>query len=125
LQFISNSVQDTQDFARKLAQQAKPGDVYVLEGELGAGKTMFVQGLAQGIGVKQTEYVASPSFVIAKDSIPELITIGLEDYIGSDGVCVLEWGNKIEELLPEKYVHVHISIIGETQRKIVIIKSGV
>ena len=102
-------------FAAKLAKMVKQGDVLALTGELGAGKTCFVKGLANELGVKET--VTSPTFALLKtyhglmdlyhldlyrlDRIEDLLDIGIEDYLPGDGITVIEWGDKAGDLLPE------------------------
>ena len=106
-----------------LGKSAKQGDVFTLEGNLGVGKTVFTKGLAKGLGVK--EDVSSPTFTIVQEyedgrlpfyhfdvyrigDIEEMDEIGYEDYIYGDGVCLIEWANLIEEILPKKRTEVRI-----------------
>ena len=100
-----------------LGQQAKPGDVYTLIGDLGVGKTVFTQGIAEGLGIR--EPICSPTFTIVQvyeegrmpfyhfdvyriGDIEEMDEIGYEDYFYGNGLCMIEWANLIEEILPEK-----------------------
>ncbi|MFH1406945.1 MAG: tRNA (adenosine(37)-N6)-threonylcarbamoyltransferase complex ATPase subunit type 1 TsaE [Candidatus Omnitrophota bacterium] len=130
----SKSPYDTIRLGKNLGKLAKPGDVIVLVGELGSGKTTLTKGIAQGLGVKRTQYITSPSFVIAREykgKIPlyhidlyrldkdaELDTTGFEEYLGSGGVCVIEWGKKVESILPQEHLTVHLNIKGENKRQI-------
>ncbi|MCR5421632.1 MAG: tRNA (adenosine(37)-N6)-threonylcarbamoyltransferase complex ATPase subunit type 1 TsaE [Lachnospiraceae bacterium] len=111
------SSEETEGFARKLGIKAKPGDIYTLVGDLGTGKTVFAQGFAKGLDIK--EYVNSPTFTILQiyegGRIPfyhfdvyrieepeEMEEIGYEDYFFSEGVTLIEWADMIEDLIPEK-----------------------
>ena len=106
-----------------LGAEAKPGDVYTLVGDLGVGKTVFTQGIAEGLGI--TEPVSSPTFTIVQvyeegrmpfyhfdvyriGDIEEMDEIGYEDYFYGDGLCMIEWANLIEEILPERRSEVTI-----------------
>lgn len=119
----SRSEQATREFGKKLGQEALPGQVYTLIGDLGVGKTVVTQGLAEGLGI--TEPVNSPTFTIVQiyeeSRIPlyhfdvyrigdaeEMEEIGYEDYFYGDGVCLIEWANLIEEILPEHYTEIRI-----------------
>ncbi len=118
------SPEETFELGRQTGQEAKPGTVFTLLGELGAGKTVFTQGLAVGLGI--TEPVNSPTFTIVQvyeggrcpfyhfdvyriGDISEMDEIGYEDCFYGDGVCLIEWANLIEELLPEHYTQITIS----------------
>ena len=110
-------------FGKKLGEAAEPGTVYTLVGDLGVGKTVLTQGLAEGLGI--TEAVNSPTFTILQvyeegrlplyhfdvyriGDVEEMDEIGYEDYFYGDGVCLIEWANLIEEILPEKYTEIRI-----------------
>ena len=114
---------DTFAFGKKLGEAAEPGTVYTLVGDLGVGKTVLTQGLAEGLGI--TEAVNSPTFTILQvyeegrlplyhfdvyriGDVEEMDEIGYEDYFYGDGVCLIEWANLIEEILPEKYTEIRI-----------------
>lgn len=115
--------EDTYNIARKLGLHAKPGDVYCLIGNLGVGKTLFSQGFAEGIGVKES--VNSPTFTIVQEywdgrlplyhfdvyrieDVEEMEEIGYTDMIYGDGVCLIEWADLIEDILPEQYTRIEI-----------------
>lgn len=117
------SAQETRQLGRQMGQEAKPGDVICLVGDLGVGKTVFTQGFAEGLGIK--EPVSSPTFTIVQTydegrlpfyhfdvyrigDVEEMDEIGYEDYFYGDGVCLIEWANLIEEILPEKYTEIRI-----------------
>jgi len=131
---ISRSPGETREVAARLAETLAPGDVIALKGELGSGKTCFVQGLARGLGVGML--VNSPSFTIVKEyegRIPlyhfdvyrlsgsgGLNGIGCEEYFYGGGVTAIEWADKIEEMLPPGTTTVSLTILGEKEREIVI-----
>ena len=111
------SPEETHALGKKIGQQAKPGDVYTLIGDLGVGKTVFTQGIAEGLGIR--EPICSPTFTIVQvyeegrmpfyhfdvyriGDIEEMDEIGYEDYFYGNGLCMIEWANLIEEILPEK-----------------------
>lgn len=130
---ISNSIEETLAAAAGFAQRLKAGDVVCLEGELGAGKTHFVKGVASFFGVDEDK-VSSPTYTLIHEyqgKIPvyhfdcyrlkseqEAIDIGVEDYFYGDGVCLVEWPQIIQNLLPENTIWIKISHILGSQRKI-------
>lgn len=116
-QYESFSYDDTQVIAKEIADTLKGGEFIAMYGDLGAGKTAFVQGLAKALGI--TSHVTSPTFTIVNEyegRLPlyhfdvyriadpdEMYEIGYDDYIDSDGVCVVEWAELIEDLFPDRY----------------------
>ena len=121
--YDSFSAQDTFDLGSKLGQAVTPGKVFTLIGDLGVGKTVFTQGFARGLGI--TEAVSSPTFTIVQvyeegrlpfyhfdvyriGDVEEMDEIGYEDYVYGDGVCLIEWANLIEEILPENHTQITI-----------------
>ena len=117
------SPEETHALGKRPGAEAKPGDVYTLVGDLGVGKTVFTQGIAEGLGI--TEPVSSPTFTIVQvyeegrmpfyhfdvyriGDIEEMDEIGYEDYFYGDGLCMIEWANLIEEILPERRSEVTI-----------------
>lgn len=120
----TNSSEETYQIGKKLADIIEPGTVVALNGDLGVGKTVFTQGFASGLGVK--EHVNSPTFTIVQvyDSgripfyhfdvyrigdVSEMDEIGYEEYFYSDGVCLVEWAELIKEIMPEDYLSITIS----------------
>ena len=114
---------DTYELGEKIGQMAKPGMVISLTGDLGVGKTVFTQGLANGLGIE--EPVNSPTFTIVQvyekgrlpmyhfdvyriGDIEEMDEIGYEDYFYGEGVCLIEWADLIREILPEQMCRVTI-----------------
>ena len=99
------SPEETHALGKKIGQQAKPGDVYTLIGDLGVGKTVFTQGIAEGLGIREYESGRLPLYhfdVYRIGDIEEMDEIGYEDYFYGNGLCMIEWANLIEEILPEK-----------------------
>lgn len=118
--FIAKSENDTKNFAKKLASKLKPKDVVVLTGELGSGKTKFVEGFLSYYGLENE--ISSPTFTIVneynKDGIniyhfdvyrledsSEFYEIGGEEYF-ENGICLIEWGELIKDALPKDYIHI-------------------
>ncbi|GLY12440.1 tRNA (adenosine(37)-N6)-threonylcarbamoyltransferase complex ATPase subunit type 1 TsaE [Bacillus badius] len=136
LRFSTTSAEQTQSFAERLAHLLEPGAVLLLEGDLGAGKTTFTQGLAKGLGVKRN--VNSPTFTIIKEYKGRLplyhmdvyrLTdadedLGFDEYFYGEGVCVVEWAHLIEQQLPEHYLKIVISHKGENDREIALEPKG-
>ena len=115
--------EETFELGRSLGEQAKPGDIYTLNGDLGVGKTVFSQGLAKGLGI--AEPISSPTFTIVQvyeegrppfyhfdvyriGDAEEMEEIGYQDYFYGNGVCLIEWADLIREILPEKVIPVLI-----------------
>lgn len=134
--FITTNREETMKLGRGLARGFKAGQLVALIGELGSGKTTLVKGIAEGLGVRDSRYVNSPTFVIIKEytgKLPlyhfdvyrlgcpdELEAIGYEEYFYGPGVCVVEWADKIKNLLPKSYIEIKIEIVNENERKITI-----
>lgn len=119
----SFSPEETFAIGEKLGREAKPGEVYTLIGDLGVGKTVFTQGVARGLGI--TEPVNSPTFTIVQiyedgrlpfyhfdvyriGDVEEMEEIGYQDCFYGEGICLIEWANLIEEILPEHYRRITI-----------------
>lgn len=121
-------MEQTQDIAYKIGKWVSNGMILTLEGDLGAGKTTFTKGLAKGLGINRN--VNSPTFNIIKEyqgriplyhmDVYRLESggddIGLDDYLFGDGVCVIEWASRIEDLLPRERLDIKIFREGENQR---------
>lgn len=122
--FESHSAQETFALGREIGENAKAGQVYSLIGDLGVGKTVFTQGLAQGLGI--VEPVNSPTFTIMQvyeegrlpfyhfdvyriGDVSEMDEIGYEEYFYGEGICLIEWANLIEEILPKDCVRITIA----------------
>jgi tRNA threonylcarbamoyladenosine biosynthesis protein TsaE len=128
----SNSPEHTREIGRRIGAKAEPGDVLLLVGELGAGKTTITQGILWGLG--GNEYARSPTFVLVNqyparlsmyhmdlyrlESIDEIENLGLDDYLYGDGVCVVEWADKAPGYFPVNHVEIRLEVIDDTTRKI-------
>jgi len=134
MQIVSESVADTIRIGAKIAKYLHRGDILCLFGDLGSGKTVFVKGLASGLGVKKNKII-SPSFILLCQyldgrlplyhldlyrlkALPDIYSLGYEDYLYADGVSVIEWPQRFKYLLPEKYLKVEFLIKSDTKRRI-------
>ncbi len=131
---ISKSADETFNVGLNLAGKLSPGDVIAFHGDLGAGKTVFVRGLAHGLGLDAR--VTSPTFTIVNEyngKIPlfhfdmyrlsgsdELFEIGWEDYLGRGGICAVEWSEITEDAFPENTINIYITKIDDDTREITI-----
>lgn len=138
--FNTNSQEETKELGKKVGAKLKYGDIVALIGDLGSGKTTFVQGLAEGIGV--SNFVRSPSFTIVNEysgriplyhidlyrlgNLNELTEIGIEDFFYADGITAVEWAEKALPLMPHGYILIRFFYTGENTRriKVVNIKKG-
>ncbi len=138
----TESAKETYELARSMGEEIRPGEVICLIGDLGTGKTVFSQGFAAGLGV--TDIVNSPTFTIVQvyesGRLPlyhfdvyrigdpeEMFEIGFEEYVYGDGVCLIEWADIIEDILPKEYIRVNIDKDmenGTDVRKITISRIG-
>lgn len=120
----SHSAEETREFGRQLGLSCRPGEIVLLHGDLGVGKTVFTKGFAQGIGIE--EPVSSPTFTIVQvyesgrmplyhfdvyriADVEEMEEIGYEEYFFGDGVCLVEWAELVSEILPEHCTDVSIT----------------
>lgn len=138
--FLSKSPSETIKIGRRLAGLMDKGAVVALSGDLGSGKTTFTKGIAEGLGVKAAKYVNSPSFVIMKQydgKLPlyhfdlyrlkdkaAIETTGYEEYIWGNGVCVIEWADKIADFLPKEHMKVELFFKKERERLIKFVPKG-
>lgn len=137
LELISKSKEETQAIGEALASLFQPGDVVLLKGDLGAGKTTFTGGVAKGLHLN--EKVISPTFNIMKTyfkgDLPlyhidayrledQNIEIGLDEYIEGDGVCLIEWPMFIEKLIPDEYLEITIRNKGGDSRSLQFVSQG-
>jgi tRNA threonylcarbamoyladenosine biosynthesis protein TsaE len=136
--FVSRSPEDTRAVGERLGVTLQPGAVIACIGELGAGKTCFLQGLARGLGVSSA--VTSPTFVLVNqyrgrlpvfhldayrtEALTEVLELGLEEMMHGDGVTVIEWADKILSLLPPGAVMVRIRGLGDEPRSIEVEEPG-
>lgn len=132
LEIVTRSPQETQALGEALGVAAQPGDLFLLSGPLGAGKTCLVQGIARGLGVR--EPVRSPTFVLAThhpgrltlfhidlyrlDNPLEVEDLGLDDYLEGAGLCVVEWAEKALGVFPKEHLLVEMEHLGPEERRI-------
>ncbi len=132
VEIISSSPEQTQAIGRVLGARARPGDVVLLSGELGAGKTCLAQGILWGLGAD--EFARSPTFVMINeyegrlplyhidlyriDAEAEVADLGLDEYLSGDGVCVVEWPERSRDAYPVERVEVELEHIDETTSKL-------
>ena len=133
-EYYSTSEQETEELGFRLAQTLKGGAVVAMYGDLGAGKTAFVRGMARGMGLDC--WVSSPTFTIVNEYLgerelihfdmyrlsgaDELFDIGWEDYLNRGAVCAVEWSEKVEDAFYGDEIVVRIEKLGDTHRKITI-----
>jgi len=131
-EITSHSPEETQDLGAHLGELAQPGDILLLVGKLGAGKTCLTQGIARGLGIR--EYATSPSFVMVRElygrlplyhmdfyrleNLEEIANLGLDDYFYGQGVSVVEWADKGLSLLPPEHLLVEMSYVSDTGRRL-------
>ena len=134
VEIVSASAEATETAGERLGATLGPGAVVALTGELGAGKTCFVQGLVRGLGASAR--ATSPTFVLVNQyrgrvpihhvdayrtsSMTELMDLGLSEMLGGESVTIIEWADKLTPLLPSDTIHVHISGVGDEPRTITI-----
>jgi tRNA threonylcarbamoyladenosine biosynthesis protein TsaE len=140
LTFKSLSVDNTVKFGERLGRLLERGHVIALEGELGAGKTTLVKGIACGLGVKDKRVVKSPTFSLVhkyegrfpvyhfdayrlKDA-QEMLDIGSDEVIYGNGVSIIEWADRVPECLPGKYLKITLIAVSENERKIELCSYG-
>lgn len=121
--FESQNEKDTYKLGLEVGENAEPGDVYCLDGDLGVGKTVFAAGFAKGLGVETP--ICSPTFTILQtyeegriplyhfdvyriEDVDEMEEIGFDEYAFGDGACIIEWGQQIAEILPENTRYITI-----------------
>ena len=132
MKVITNNENETYNIGIKIGKQLKAGDILSLNGDLGAGKTYLTKGIAKGLGVE--DYITSPTFTILNEyegriplyhfdvyrinDVEEMYEIGFEEYLYGNGVCVIEWGSIVEEILPKDAINIKIKNLGEFSREI-------
>ncbi len=138
LELVTGSPEETQEFGRRLGELAEPGDVFLMTGDLGSGKTCLTQGIARGLGVR--ENALSPTFVIMRemhgrlalyhidlyrlDRLEETEDLGLDDYFYGEGVSVVEWAEKALALMPPDRMMVRIDYLSNTERRMRLSPNG-
>ena len=138
LDFISHSETQTRRLGTRLAALLKPGDVLALIGDLGSGKTRWIQGVCQGLDV--VEPVISPTYTLVNEyqglypvyhidlyrivDTSELLTFGLEDYLYGSGISLIEWADRANDFLPNNYLAIELYHLEETKRRLVLRPHG-
>ncbi len=134
------SLAETLKFGRLLGREARPGDVFTLTGDLGAGKTTLTQAIGQGLEVPESCYITSPTFSLLHEypgrfplyhmdlyrlaGEEEVEELGFEDYIYGEGLTVIEWPDRLGSLMPEDRLDIELSIVSETARKVILTAYG-
>ncbi len=134
IQFDAPDLAATQAFGRRLGARLEPGMVIALIGPLGAGKTALVRAIAEGLGIPDSRVVSSPTFVLIQEydarlpiyhfdayrlrSVDEFLDLGADEYLQGDGVCLIEWADRVESALPSERLRVELAVTGETSRRI-------
>ena len=124
--FKTESPEETQALGEKLGKTLKQGDVIALIGDLGTGKTCLTQGIARGAGIASDEIVSSPSYILINEyngTVPiyhidlyrlenseEIAELGLSEYVEGDGICIIEWAERMAEALPDSCIKIHITL---------------
>lgn len=132
-EIITNSPFETRSLGEKIGKLLQPGDIICLEGDLGAGKTLFSKGVAAGLGIAEEE-VSSPTFTLINeyqgrlplyhmdvyrlDDEEAMEGLGLDEYFYGTGTCLVEWANKLGSLTPQEALFIEIISIGENERQI-------
>lgn len=135
LDFISHSADQTRRVGERLGRLLKPGDLICLEGDLGSGKTCLVQGVGRGLGIARP--ITSPTFVIVNEyavaegahklyhidlyrveSVAEARATGLEEYFYGQGICIIEWADRIRDLLPTERLWITLYYLEQAKREL-------
>jgi tRNA threonylcarbamoyladenosine biosynthesis protein TsaE len=136
LKFQTHSDQETIGLGRKIGALLSPGDVVALVGPLGSGKTWLTKGIALGLGVDPAMVITSPSFSLVNEysaghtlyhmdlyrleRISDILATGLEEYLYNDGIAVVEWADRLPEILPEWCITLNFDILDDQSRDITI-----
>ena len=131
-ELTTKSADQTVKLGKKIGAFLLPDDIIALHGNLGAGKTTLIQGIAQGLGIK--DYVTSPSFIIINEypgklplyhadlyrleKIENIEDLGITEYFDKGGVLVIEWAERMDKILPKKHHQIKIEVLGDNERKI-------
>ena len=137
-EIISNSPEQTRQFGARLGKLSQPGDIFLLVGKLGAGKTCLTQGIARGLNIR--DYAASPSFMLVRElygrlplyhmdfyrleKLEEIADLGLDEYFYGQGVSVVEWAEKGLSLLPPEHLLIEMSYISDSKRRLKLKAAG-
>jgi tRNA threonylcarbamoyladenosine biosynthesis protein TsaE len=127
-----SSLEETLRLGRHLGRTARPGDIYTLSGDLGAGKTTLTQAIGQGLEVPADCYITSPTFSLMHEypgrlpifhmdlyrlgSAAEIIELGLEEYLYGNGLAVIEWPDRLQDMMPLSRLDIHLTLVDENSR---------
>ncbi|ACM21283.1 N-carboxy-L-threonyl-AMP--tRNA (adenosine37-6-N)-N-carboxy-L-threonyltransferase, TsaE subunit [Geotalea daltonii FRC-32] len=137
---VSKSVEETVSVGKKLGTLLQGGDFVALQGELGAGKTQLAKGIAEGLGVDPSIPVTSPTYTLLNvysGRLPfyhfdlyrlhggqDLLDLGFDEYFHGDGICLVEWAERLQEMLPDDYLLITMSHVGDDCRSLSFTSSG-
>jgi len=129
---VLDNLAKTVHFGRHLGTMAMPGDIFTLSGDLGSGKTTLTQAIGQGIAVPDHCYITSPTFSLLHEypgriplyhmdlyrlaSAEEVIELGFEDYLYGEGLTVIEWPDRLQDLIPASRLDIHLTFAGQNSR---------
>ena len=132
--FKTESPEETQALGEQIGKTLKRGDVIALIGDLGTGKTCLTQGIARGVGISSGEVVNSPSYILINEyngRIPiyhidlyrledssEITELGLSEYIEGDGICIIEWAERMADALPNTTIRIHIRLAAASGKEV-------
>jgi tRNA threonylcarbamoyladenosine biosynthesis protein TsaE len=130
--YQTHSPEETQTIGKQIGASLKTGDVIALIGDLGAGKTCLTQGIARGVGIASHEIVNSPSYTLINEyagEIPiyhidlyrlkhhgEIIDLGLDEFLEGNGICIIEWADRMSNLLPADHIQITMTWVDESAR---------
>ncbi len=136
IQITTCNAEETFEFARKIGEKLREGDILALSGELGSGKTCFTGGIARGLGVDESYQITSPTFTLINEyparirlfhfdvyrlnEYSELDDLGYDEFISGKGVVVIEWAEKIAEIIPDTAIFINFEYVDDNKRKITI-----
>jgi tRNA threonylcarbamoyladenosine biosynthesis protein TsaE len=134
------SLEETMRLGRRLGRAARPGDIFTLSGDLGAGKTTLTQAIGQGMEVPADCYITSPTFSLLHEypgrlpifhmdlyrlgSATEIVELGFEEYLYGDGLTIIEWPDRLQELMPRSRLDIHLTLVDENARLAVLTAYG-
>ena len=137
--FLSRSLEDTTRLGKTIGELVSPGGVISLVGPLGAGKTNLTRAIASGLGIDEAD-VSSPTFMLIQEyegrlplyhfdtyrlkDLGEFEDLGADEYFYGEGVCLVEWGDRVKELLPPDHLRIEIEVTGETERRFMLVANG-
>ncbi len=138
--FQTHSPEETQAIGKHIGQTLKAGDVVALIGDLGSGKTCLTQGIARGVGIASQEVVNSPSYTLINEYAGEtpifhidlyrlkhhgeIVDLGLEEFLEGNGICIIEWADRMANMLPANHIQITMTWVDESDRIIELQRSA-